>query len=286
MNVPQEFVFGGLQYSGTNVSLRMLENHFLGYRNGLLHLLRDFIMRRIARKMRWPEIDMEFKRFKMADDLQRLFYYQQLNQGGKVSDRTLLLESDIDPAVEEPYLRDEMLKTLDTQRMQQLGTAAVQGEAGLVQMRYSNRGQAEAMKAQMKAQQEAMQQQSTPPAVVTGAPTPPHDPGATQTPAPPTPGATPGEMRSPLSVQNNRPGLSVKYVANRVAASILEVAQMDKNEALRQLQFLKTRNPQLHGLVTQVIRQRSAGHGNENPLNAVQQPMPEQRPPRRQPAMV
>jgi hypothetical protein len=35
MHVPIEFVFGGLQYSGSNVSMRMLENQFLGYRTSL-----------------------------------------------------------------------------------------------------------------------------------------------------------------------------------------------------------------------------------------------------------
>src|SRR5690606_6737347 len=32
MGVPLEFVKGGLQYSGSNVSMRMLENMFIGYR--------------------------------------------------------------------------------------------------------------------------------------------------------------------------------------------------------------------------------------------------------------
>jgi hypothetical protein len=72
MHVPIEFVFGGLQYSGSNVSMRMLENQFLGYRLMQHVMVNDFILGRIADYMEWPRPQTRFKRFKMADDLQRL----------------------------------------------------------------------------------------------------------------------------------------------------------------------------------------------------------------------
>lgn len=45
MGVPQEFVFGGLQYSGSNVSLRMLENQLLRYVSDQLRMIKNFIVK-------------------------------------------------------------------------------------------------------------------------------------------------------------------------------------------------------------------------------------------------
>ena len=39
MGVPQEFLMGGLSFSGSNVSLRMLENQFLDQNTDHLHLI-------------------------------------------------------------------------------------------------------------------------------------------------------------------------------------------------------------------------------------------------------
>ena len=283
MGVPQEFIFGGLQYSGTNVSMRMLENRFLDYRQSLLHLLRDFIIGRIARSMGWPSIPIEFRRFKMADDLQRLFFFQQLNQAGKVSDRTLLIEADLDPAVEHGYLDTELVKSLETQRRTQVGSAAVSGEAQLVQMRYQNKAQAEGMKSQMRAQaqvQQEMQPQGGPP----GQPQP-GQPAQQGQPGGALPGEAPGmeeAVQSPLSEGQRGGGIDIQTLARRAASVIQSMARDDKNEAMRMMDSIKRRNPQLFSMILQIMQDHAGG--NENPLNAAQQPMPEQRPTRREPA--
>jgi len=288
MGVPQEFIFGGLQYSGSNVSMRMLENHFLGYRQGLLHLLRDFALHKVANYLGWAKVDIEFRRFKMADDLQRLFFYQQLNQAGKVSDRTLLIESDLDPKLEREYLNDELAKSIDTQRRTQVGSAAVQGEASLVQLRYQNKGQAEAIKAQTKAQLEAQAEMGNPAAAEPG---PPLLQQGTQPPAgaqPSPAGALPAETQgmpgeSQLTMDARGGGADLMTLARRAVSYLNKVAQTDSEEANRMVKFMRVRNPQMFSLVAQILQQQRGG--NENPLNPLQQPMPEQRPPRREPAM-
>jgi hypothetical protein len=73
MGVPREFLLGGMSYAGTNVSMRMLENQFIGFI--LRHKqLANWVMKQVASYMGWPEAKVRFKPFKMADDIQRKAY--------------------------------------------------------------------------------------------------------------------------------------------------------------------------------------------------------------------
>lgn len=153
MGVPQEFVYGGLQYSGSNVSMRMLENMFIGYRLDHENMLNNFVIRRIANFMQWPIVKAHMKRFKMADDLQRSAFYFQLNQAQKMSDQTLMAEVDQDAAVEDERKKLEMDKQLESMRKQQLAQAAIQGEVMLVQGRYQAKAQEQMQKSQAALQE-------------------------------------------------------------------------------------------------------------------------------------
>ena len=104
--VPREFVFGGLSWSGTNISMRMLENAFLGYIMRQKAFIR-FVVDSVASYLRWPKVKVRFKPFKMADDLQRKAYRFQLNQAGKVSDTTLLADDDLDQLEENQIILRE-----------------------------------------------------------------------------------------------------------------------------------------------------------------------------------
>jgi len=97
MGIPVELVFGGLSYSGSNVSLRMLENTFLGYLQDHLSMLK-WVIRSTGTYLGWPTVSGRFKPFKMADDLQRKAYLFQLNQADKLSDESLLADADYDAA--------------------------------------------------------------------------------------------------------------------------------------------------------------------------------------------
>ena len=95
MQVPQELVFGGLTWSGSSVSLRMLENQYLNYRRYLVKLL-DYIVKTIAKVKDIPAIKIRLRAFRMADDVQRAQLKLQLSNMGKISDRTLLDEFELD----------------------------------------------------------------------------------------------------------------------------------------------------------------------------------------------
>lgn len=97
MGIPREFLFGGLSYSGSTTSLRILENHFITYRTGLLEYINDFLIKRLAEiRGEWEAIDdddrlvkVTLSELKMADDIQQKQLMMQLNEAGKIPDEVM-----------------------------------------------------------------------------------------------------------------------------------------------------------------------------------------------------
>lgn len=97
MGVPREFVFGGLSYSGSTTSLRILENHFITYRTGLLNYINNFLIKRLAEiRGEWETIDDDDKlvkvslsELKMQDDIQQKQLMINLNSQGKLPDEVM-----------------------------------------------------------------------------------------------------------------------------------------------------------------------------------------------------
>lgn len=148
MGVPQEFVFGGLSYSGSSVSLRMLENQFSNYRSLHTHFLQHWLIPKIARFMGWSEISIHLREFKMADDMQNKQLLISMNQMQKVSDEELLAEFGLDALEESRIIEKELRRRMELQRLQTVLTTEIQNEV-----------QASTMKAQSKLQNQMMQSQ-------------------------------------------------------------------------------------------------------------------------------
>lgn len=315
MHVPIEFVFGGLQYSGSNVSMRMLENMFLGYRTNLLILVRDFILGGIADYMGWPRPKLHFKRFKMADDLQRSALVFQLNQAMKVSDTTLLDDLDYDIVQEEKFKAAELDKQLGNQRRMQLAQAALQGDVQVLSAKYQVAAQrvmmqqginpAEAQQAQQGGGQGGGQGAGAGGQGAGGAQMPAggapigandQQPDAGAQAAPGMPGGAtaypenggqvpnegvPLEMQSPLAVNQQQGGYNLLYLARRAATHLEKLPDAQR---FSELLKMKGQNPQLYTLVLQIL---SSGQGSQaDNLNPLQSPLPDQRPPRRQMSLV
>jgi hypothetical protein len=147
MGVPIEFIFGGASWSGSNVSLRTIENMFLKYRHQQLRMVK-WIVKKISLFMGWPEVALHFTDFKMADDLQRKQLYLNLAQLNKISDRTLLDEFELDYSSERQQVEEQFRYDSEYQKQTMVAQAEAQGEAGLVTARY----QAKMQEAQMGAQ--------------------------------------------------------------------------------------------------------------------------------------
>lgn len=311
MGVPREFVFGGMQYSGSNVSMRMVENMFIGYRTDHENMLNQFVIRRIANFMAWPVTSAHMRRFKMADDLQRSTLYFQLNQAQKISDQTLLQEVDQDPVVEEERKKAELTRQMDYQRKMQLAQAHVQAEVQIIQA---------------KAQADAMALMPQPPAAPGAEGAAGGDPNAPATggadvagdpaaaggvgapPGAPTTGqegemlegqqvdpampegssvsmdnaqgapqdGIPTEAASPLTMGLKGGGANLIYLAKRAAVTI---EKMDPMQRIQELNRMKATNPQLYMLVMNIMRSKQGSQAD--PMNAMQSPLPQQKPSRR-----
>jgi hypothetical protein len=311
MGVPQELIFGGLSYSGSNVSLRMLENTFLGYMTDHLHLLK-WVIRSIAAYMDWEPMTVKFKPFKMADDLQRKAYNFQLSQAGKISDETLLSDADFDPEREDEKIKDETNRRAEAQKKARLAQAEIEGESQMIMMRY-----------QLKAQQEQMQMQQA------GAPAP-GEPGAEAEGVAPGGQAMPGQeamggqpqpqqgaplpqqamppqamppmaaqargelppamtpTQSPLSMQQQMGQPATPEEGGAMNVDLLAQAQyvanyllqLDENSRLMALMGLRKQSPEFYQTVLGLMQSLMSGGGSPG---AAAEPLPEQRPPQRGP---
>lgn len=285
MGVPKEFLLGGMSYAGTNVSMRMLENAFLGYIQRQKEYA-NWMALNISNYMGWPRVKIGFKPFKMADDLQRKAYLFQLNQSQKVSDTTLLHESDLNQEEEDELMVRETDKRFESTKKQQLAMAEIQAEAQLIMM-----------KAQAKAQQ--VQQEAL------MAPNAPGEPGGPEGPM----AGSEGEAGIPQGAQSGlnqgqdagvaphqggqaQQGMDIHQLAQMLARQFVDLPPDQQQMALENLQ---QQSPELAQLVQQYAQQmQSQGAGPQAMGGAVgravqgvdMRPLPEQRAPRREAALV
>jgi hypothetical protein len=278
MQVPVEFIKGGMSYAGTNVSMRMLENQFIGYTLSHKALAR-FIMKNVAAYLDWPEATIRFKPFKMADDIQRKAYLFQLNAAGKVSDKTLLADADLSQADEDQLKEQESASRTEVMKKEQLAMADIQGEAQMKMMAWQVKGQ--------QAQQAAMGSglaQGEPGGPDTGA-----GGGAAMQPAP---GADPMQgMQSPLAQnQQMQPGGLNVDIPTMAKAQATMINRLPPQQQQFAIQNLRAQSPELATMVEQLLSQMQGGGeggGQAGGAPAVDmRPLPEAASPRRAAGMV
>lgn len=285
MGVPREFLMGGMSYAGTNVSMRMLENAFIGYI--LRHkALVNFVMRSVAAFMDWPEVKIRFKPFKMADDIQRKAYLFQLNQAAKVSDTTLLSDADLDQKQENELMEEESTMRVDVQKKQQLALAEIQGEAQLIMMKFQAKAQ-QTMATAMGTGAAPGEAGGANGAVASGPPDP-----TQQLPA----GASPSSLmqsqlnqsqRVPMNAQGQATGMNIDLPSAAMAqANLLKTVSPAEQKMM--LSNLRSYSPELADMVEQQLAQMTGGGAGGQPADAGvdMTPLPEQRGPRRAAGMV
>ena len=96
LGCPIEMIWGGLNWSGASVSLRVLENHFLNAREGNLRTLHD-ITPKLAAYFRLPPIEADMTEFKMADDVQKSSNAINMMLQGFLDRESVLGEEGYDP---------------------------------------------------------------------------------------------------------------------------------------------------------------------------------------------
>lgn len=301
MGVPTELIFGGLSYSGSNVSLRMLENTFLGYLQDHLSMLK-WVIKQTSSWLGWPGVRARFKPFKMADDLQRKAYLFQLNQSGKLSDESLLADADYDSAKEDEIMERESARRAGSMKKQRLLQAEIEGEAQMVTMKWQGKVQKQQMQAELAMQNEMakdqaafqgqqqsqmMQEQM---AMQQGQELPPSPPELQPSPRRPELIAGPPDVQSKLSLQSVQkipPGATGESLAGRQNVDILllgrqiadRVHSLSPGDRPRALAVLKQQHPTMHDIVLGLM----AGGGPRESAQSAARALPEQKPARRGP---
>lgn len=151
LEIPREFVYGGLTYSGSSVSLRMLENNFIEFSESLNEMISSFVVPVVANYYNLPigqgEDQIRFQKFKMADDMQAKQLMLSVAQAGAVSKHTLL--QTIDPSLSWESEKEQIKK--ENEDMAEI-TAKAQTLTSRIQFEEQMRQNIEMTKAQMKLQ--------------------------------------------------------------------------------------------------------------------------------------
>lgn len=301
LGVPKEFLLGGMSYAGTNVSMRMLENAFIGYITRQKQLA-NWVMQRVSAYMGWPMAEVTFKPFKMADDLQRKAFLFQLNQANKISDTTLLKDSDLDQEDENEIMMKETVMRQAAMERQQVAMAEIQGDAQVVMAKYQAKAQQVTNAAMMAGQAPGEPGDSLPMGAVPTAQ--PGADGAAGVPAAaqsslslgqnaglaPAPDSAAGDPEAPQG--QSQTNVDIRQMATMLAEQMVSLGPADQQMAM---QNLEAQSPELAQLVLQEVHRLQASGSGPSAMGgaigeAVQgvdtRPLPEQRSPRREAALI
>lgn len=288
MNVPREFIFGGVSYSGSSISLRILENQFITYRLLLKDFIQNFIIRKMAKaRGEWMSEDdddslltVKLTDLKMQDDVQQKQLIIQLNGAGKCSNDYMwkslgidadkmkeVIEKEALEAIELESKAEELrtknqIKMLELQSELQMKQAEIQMQIQAKQQQFQMQMQM-AMQAQMNASGMGQEQQN------------PNDKKAQ------------GEKAKSENVQEGNGGQQgdeeIRQEIDRIAIQLIKLPQ-DQQQA-----YLQKIPAEVRSKVQSAIQNlQSAQGGASNPQQKEQaegkvdmRPMPESKPPRR-----
>lgn len=310
MGVPIEFVFGGLSWSGSSVSLRTLENHFLMYRRLLLRFV-NWAKNRIRLYLGLPDVDIGFTEFKMADDIQRKQIVIQLNAANKISDHTMLTELGFDYDDELTMIEKEAEQRNRIQSITMKAQTEAQGESQIIQAKYQARAQEAFAEAQGgasggqpgQAEQAQAEIGGQAPQEGQGAPPQGAGPSADQMAVDQQMGQQAaaqqaGEQQAAVAGQAGEMagagqqlsqtqqaaegGQVVQLDAARIAKQWANrLAQMDPTQQVQVLNDLRQKMPNMARLVEQILRQMAPGQ-TAGEAAEQQKPLPQAAPPRRE----
>lgn len=150
LGVPIEFVKGGASWTGSSVSLRIIENHFINYRERLLDFLNHFVVSKMSELLGFSRVKIKFTRMRMNDDSETKQMAINLNAQSKISDETLLSELSYDPEKEQMKVKEEMEFKRNIAIEDAIANAEAQGRAQMIIARYQIRAQIEGQDEQQR----------------------------------------------------------------------------------------------------------------------------------------
>jgi hypothetical protein len=275
MGVPLEFIFGGLNWTGSSISLRVLENHFLTDRELIDNFLNEYLVPNLQRYFRLPAINIRQRDFKMADDVQQKQLAMQLNQMGKISDTTLLGESGWDFEKEVKIRMQEQNMLIASQVKTVLQQAEIQGMQQITTAKYQTIAQMEALKLQTSMSQQMAAEQGGMPIQV-GEGGQPGQPGA------PAQGGQPGQATAqPGQVAMGKGGVvapmkDTPEMIDAMAKSIMNIPPAEREAVIKQYEQM---DPETGKKLRKALEKMQKATTDMRPL-------PDQKPPRRKAGIV
>jgi hypothetical protein len=285
MGIPQEFLFGGLNWTGSSISLRTLENDFIQNRSQMLDLTL-WIKDKLRVYCALPELkSVRFADFRMADDIQRNQQLIGLNAQMKVSDQTLLTELGYDYDQEVKKMMEEVYISNYMNELRTKGQAKVQGEAQIIGWNYQNKLNDLVQKAQEAAQKKMVAQEKT---VVNQEPITPENQSESGLG---DPALAPQDMDPAQAMQNPMgqqliPQNDGVDINRRVGIWVGKLNRMDPQEAQLAIAEIRSKMPELGDMIASAYNSsRTAGGGkSSNNAKSVQpnmNPLPEKGAPTR-----
>lgn len=271
LQAPREFLVGGLQWTGTSVTYRMMENFFMNHVRGLKKLT-NFVIQKIARLTKTKPITIDFTKLKWVDDVQQKSILANLNAQGKVSDDSMLTEFGRDAAKELDKMEKEFKKKSDLLVEQAKMQAQQQGEAQIIMQQYQVRAQLEMQKFQRDIVQEYQKYGFTPEQIQQITMSAQLNPAGGQF----NPQGILGQEPNKKGLNGGAGGMNVPFSGQTSDQWITQMAQtmmgMDDMQRQQALGNIFKQNPMVHGLVSSRIGEL---------IGVDARPLPEQRPPRR-----
>lgn len=264
MDVPADFIYGNITYSGGNVNMRVLENQLIAKISGCEDMLNEWAVPKIRAFYRLGACKVKHAKFKMADDIQQKQIALNLRQTNTISDKTVLDQMDFDYEKEQKQKRVEADERLNEMRRTQIAQAEIEAQITLIRAK----AQAEAQVIQQRVMAEA-------------GPTPEQQQQQQQQDQQGQMDQQKAQMdmekqqrgRQPKQVQAAEP---VDFQTNQVVNDLRAehfLKTTPPNEVDHQLNALNQSNPMLVGAIRAKIKM-----SQENRIAA---PLPDQKPPRR-----
>lgn len=250
IGIPEEFIFGGVSYSGGSVALRIVENHFL-FDRAEMRKLAEFIITNVCNYLGLPIPKFRFADFKMADDIQKRAQMDQMNMRKLISNETILAEYGIDAESEKNKVSKETISEANSQKELAKVQAESEGDANLIRAKNQIRIN--------------MMMRSMDPQMMMGP-----EGGGEGSPGEGREGQSPESSADPPSEPSGGQQEPSDQEAKSIARSIQTLGGIRKTLALQKLQVSQ---PLMYQKVLNILGDQA---------NAVDmRPLPEQKPPRR-----
>ena len=137
MGFAPEIIKGNAQWSGSSVSLRVVENTFMNTRASDQKFI-DWSVEKLSRYFRIAPIDIKMSDFKMSDDIQQKQFMRSLSEGQDpaISKRTLTKAMGQDPKEEYQNKLEDLRERVELQKEEIIAQAEASGEAQIVQAQF------------------------------------------------------------------------------------------------------------------------------------------------------